>query len=193
MYRMIVQMYRRTEVTEHATIADARERLGKIAATQNVRMVGDEVTGEIIARDRDGNDDQRVTWNYGGYLIVEVDPEALVHVVEHADGVERFDSEAEARHFQTTITPGSSRYAEPAAAQESAPFIVRTGNNGSGVTHLYPAEARAFKIHGMRVVGTGKALCGSLASSAALDQGKAHGMPENADTPCAKCAAKASA
>ncbi|ASR85293.1 hypothetical protein I5H06_gp11 [Mycobacterium phage SirPhilip] len=116
MFKMIVQMYGRQEVTEHDTIAEARERLGLIAMTQVCRVVGDESTGEFIKRDREGNDDARVTWTYGAYLITEVDPEALVYVVESAEGVERFASDAEARHYQATLAPGSSRYAEPAAA-----------------------------------------------------------------------------
>ncbi|UEM46482.1 hypothetical protein SEA_INVICTUSMANEO_88 [Mycobacterium phage InvictusManeo] len=115
MFKMIVQLHRRTEVTGHATIAEARERLARICSAANVRAEGDNTTGELIALTREGNDNPLVNWNYGAYLIVEVDADALVYVVEHADGVERFPSEAEARHFQTTIAPGSSRRVERAA------------------------------------------------------------------------------
>ncbi|AJA43758.1 hypothetical protein MILLY_86 [Mycobacterium phage Milly] len=69
MYKMIVQLHGRTEVTEHATIAEARERLLDIAVANRCRITGDDVTGEFILRDRDGNDDPRVTWTYGAYRI----------------------------------------------------------------------------------------------------------------------------
>ncbi|AHY26909.1 hypothetical protein PBI_ZOEJ_85 [Mycobacterium phage ZoeJ] len=86
MYKMIVQMYGRTEVTEHGTIAEARERLVAIAVAQKCRVTGDNVTGEFILRDRDGNDDPRVTWTYGAYRIEEVADvrtEVIVKAVEN--------------------------------------------------------------------------------------------------------------
>ncbi|ASR85876.1 hypothetical protein SEA_PAOLA_88 [Mycobacterium phage Paola] len=125
MFKMIVQLHRRTEVTEHATIADARARLNRICSAAGVRIEGNNATGELIALTRNGYDNPLVNWNYGAYLITEVDPAALVHVVEHVDGVERFPSEAAARHFQSTIAPGSSRYTEqagtPADSDDDAP------------------------------------------------------------------------
>ncbi|QNJ58313.1 hypothetical protein SEA_ELLIE_90 [Mycobacterium phage Ellie] len=117
MFKMIVQMHGRQEVTEHATIAEARERLVDIAVASNSRVVGDNTTGEFILRDRDGND-RVLGWTFGAYLIEAVDPDALVYVVEHADGRDEFGSDAEAKHFQTTIAPGSSRYAERVNADE---------------------------------------------------------------------------
>ncbi|AIM50425.1 hypothetical protein PBI_OMNICRON_92 [Mycobacterium phage Omnicron] len=116
MFKMIVQLHLRTEVTEHATIADARERLARICSAAGVRVEGNNETGELIALTREGNDNPLVNWNYGAYLIAEVDTDALVHVVEHDGGREEFPSEAEARHFQTTIASGSSRHTERTAA-----------------------------------------------------------------------------
>ncbi|WVX89711.1 hypothetical protein SEA_FEYRE_92 [Mycobacterium phage Feyre] len=119
MFKMIVQLHRRTEVTEHATIADARARLNRICSAAGVRIEGNNDTGELIALTRNGDDNPLVNWNYGAYLITEIDADALVYVVEHADGIERFPSELAARHFQTTIAAGSSRYTERAGAMAS--------------------------------------------------------------------------
>ncbi|ALF01450.1 hypothetical protein SEA_LILPHARAOH_72 [Mycobacterium phage LilPharaoh] len=148
MFKMIVQLHGRTEVTEHATIAEARERLGRICVAQNARVEGDDTTGELIPRDRDGND-VVLGWPYGAYRITELDPEALVYVVEHATGVERFSSEAEARHFQSTIAPGSSRRVERVAPR----FVVGDRVVDAGWMRLYGRESarvgtvlRAFDV-----------------------------------------------
>ncbi|ASR85691.1 hypothetical protein SEA_AMGINE_91 [Mycobacterium phage Amgine] len=68
MFKMIVQMHGRQEVTEHATIAEARKRLVDIAVASNSRIVGDNTTGEFILRDRDGND-RVLGWTFGAYRI----------------------------------------------------------------------------------------------------------------------------
>ncbi|ASR87263.1 hypothetical protein SEA_LASTHOPE_96 [Mycobacterium phage LastHope] len=72
MFKMIVQLHGRTEVTEHDTIADARERLVKIAVASHCRVEGDDTTGEFIALTREGNDNPLVDWTYGAYRITEV-------------------------------------------------------------------------------------------------------------------------
>ncbi|ASR78021.1 hypothetical protein I5G95_gp12 [Mycobacterium phage Bella96] len=70
MFTMIVQMHGRQEVTEHATIAEARERLVDIAVASGSRIEGDDTTGEFILRDRDGRD-RVLGWTFGAYRITE--------------------------------------------------------------------------------------------------------------------------
>ncbi|AVO24843.1 hypothetical protein SEA_DEBY_90 [Mycobacterium phage Deby] len=70
MFTMIVQMHGRQEVTEHVTIADARERLVDIAVASGSRIEGDDTTGEFILRDRDGRD-RVLGWPFGAYRITE--------------------------------------------------------------------------------------------------------------------------
>ncbi|AOZ61422.1 hypothetical protein SEA_DRHAYES_91 [Mycobacterium phage DrHayes] len=70
MFTMVVQMHGRQEVTEHATIAEARERLVDIAVASGSRIEGDDTTGEFILRDRDGRD-RVLGWTFGAYRITE--------------------------------------------------------------------------------------------------------------------------
>ncbi|QFG14143.1 hypothetical protein I5G97_gp010 [Mycobacterium phage Curiosium] len=71
MFKMIVQLHGRTEVTEHDTIDDARKRLVDIAVASNCRVEGDNATGEFIALTREGDDNPLVNWTYGAYRITE--------------------------------------------------------------------------------------------------------------------------
>ncbi|AOT25105.1 hypothetical protein PBI_LINDNT_88 [Mycobacterium phage LindNT] len=77
MFTMIVQMHGRQEVTEHATIDEARKRLVDIAVASHSRIEGDDTTGEFIALTREGNDNPLVDWTYGAYRITE-EPAAFV-------------------------------------------------------------------------------------------------------------------
>ncbi|UVD40952.1 hypothetical protein [Mycobacterium phage Kashi_VT1] len=89
MFTMIVQMHGRQEVTEHATIGEARKRLVDIAVASNCRIEGDDTTGEFIALTREGNDNPLVDWTYGAYRITE----------EPAEGVDRELAAATARYM----------------------------------------------------------------------------------------------
>ncbi|AVO22027.1 hypothetical protein I5G90_gp11 [Mycobacterium phage Adonis] len=71
MFTMIVQMHGRQEVTEHATIAEARKRLAAIAVASHSRVAGDDTTGEFILRDRDGGD-RVLGWPFGAYQITKI-------------------------------------------------------------------------------------------------------------------------
>ncbi|AIW03076.1 hypothetical protein MURUCUTUMBU_90 [Mycobacterium phage Murucutumbu] len=89
MFKMVVQLHGRTEVTEHDTIDDARKRLVDIAVASNCRVEGDNATGEFIALTREGNDNPLVDWTYGAYRITE----------EPAEGVDRELAAATARYM----------------------------------------------------------------------------------------------
>lgn len=89
MFKMVVQLHGRTEVTEHDTIDDARKRLVDIAVASNCRVEGDNATGEFIALTREGNDNPLVDWTYGAYRITE----------EPAEGVDRELAAAAARYM----------------------------------------------------------------------------------------------
>ncbi|ASW31835.1 hypothetical protein I5G86_gp10 [Mycobacterium phage DarthP] len=148
MFKMIVQMYGRTEVTEHDTLDEVRGRLALIASTQGCLMAGDvEAEGEFVKLKRGSlvEVDPAVTWTYGAWRVEVVDADALVHVVEHGDEREVFLSEAEAKHFQTTIAPGSSRCAErryPEAVEPAAaPAAPRTFPTGSAVSRALKRDA----------------------------------------------------
>ncbi|AVO25603.1 hypothetical protein SEA_LATERM_90 [Mycobacterium phage LaterM] len=89
MFKMVVQLHGRTEVTEHDTIDDARKRLVDIAVASNCRVEGDNATGEFIALTREGNDNPLVDWTYGAYRVTE----------EPAEGVDRELAAATARYM----------------------------------------------------------------------------------------------
>ncbi|QWK51423.1 hypothetical protein SEA_STINSON_91 [Mycobacterium phage Stinson] len=89
MFKMVVQLHGRTEVTEHDTIDEARKRLVDIAVASYCRVEGDNATGEFIALTREGNDNPLVDWTYGAYRITE----------EPAEGVDRELAAATARYM----------------------------------------------------------------------------------------------
>ncbi|UQT01828.1 hypothetical protein SEA_POKERUS_90 [Mycobacterium phage Pokerus] len=89
MFKMIVQLHGRQEVTEHDTIDEARKRLADIAVASNCRVEGDNATGVFIALTREGRDNPLVDWTYGAYRITE----------EPAEGVDQALAAATARYM----------------------------------------------------------------------------------------------
>ncbi|AID59193.1 hypothetical protein PBI_EMERSON_94 [Mycobacterium phage Emerson] len=89
MFKMIVQLHGRQEVTEHDTIDEARKRLVDIAVASNCRVEGDNATGVFIALTREGRDNPLVDWTYGAYRITE----------EPAEGVDQALAAATARYM----------------------------------------------------------------------------------------------
>ncbi|AEJ95858.1 hypothetical protein SEA_ACTINUP_91 [Mycobacterium phage ActinUp] len=89
MFKMIVQLHGRQEVTEHDTIDEARKRLVDIAVASNCRVEGDNATGVFIALTREGRDNPLVDWTYGAYRITE----------EPAGGVDQALAAATARYM----------------------------------------------------------------------------------------------
>ncbi|ASR87693.1 hypothetical protein SEA_TACHEZ_90 [Mycobacterium phage Tachez] len=89
MFKMIVQLHGRQEVTEHDTIDEARKRLVDIAVASNCRVEGDDATGVFIALTREGRDNPLVDWTYGAYRITE----------EPAGGVDQALAAATARYM----------------------------------------------------------------------------------------------
>ncbi|QIG58920.1 hypothetical protein SEA_BGLLUVIAE_89 [Mycobacterium Phage BGlluviae] len=89
MFKMIVQLHGRQEVTEHDTIDEARKRLADIAVASNCRVEGDSATGVFIALTREGRDNPLVDWTYGAYRITE----------EPAEGIDQALAAATARYM----------------------------------------------------------------------------------------------
>lgn len=72
MTTLTAEMFNRTIVTEHVDLADARQRVARIAAVQQCRLDGTEAEGVFIPQVWAGDhyvDDPRVTWTFGRYAI----------------------------------------------------------------------------------------------------------------------------